>query len=86
MPYAEEPWRGFRTTRYKYTVKGNPQRGAEPWQLFDLQADPYEQENRIDDEETAARLHGLLRARLVATGDDYALSGAFGHPPLNLPP
>lgn len=82
-PFSQETWRGFRTERYKYTVKGGP-RGGEPWQLFDLEADPYEQDNLLADpdpaaEQVAGDLHGHLRARLVETGDTYALKPAFGH-------
>jgi arylsulfatase A-like enzyme len=82
MPYHEETWRAFRTERYKYTVKGGHSEGGEPWQLFDLREDPYEQENLIDDpeyEDMARNLHGHLREELVRTDDDYALEAAFGH-------
>jgi len=81
MPYDDAPWRGIRTERYKYTVRGGP-RAGEPWQLFDLERDPYERENLVDDpdhEATARELHGLLRERLVATDDLYRLRPAFGH-------
>lgn len=87
MPYAEETWRAFRTERYKYAVLGRPREGGEPWQLFDLLEDPYEQENLVDDpahEAVARRLHGHLRAALVDTDDDYALAPAFGHDPLHV--
>jgi arylsulfatase A-like enzyme len=81
--FAEETWRGFRTERYKYTVKGGAT-GGEPWQLFDLESDPYEQENLLDDPDAAAErvageLHGHLRVRLDETGDTYGLKPAFGH-------
>jgi arylsulfatase A-like enzyme len=88
MPYHDETWRAFRTERYKYTVKGDPSRGGEPWQLFDLETDPYEQHNLLDDPEatdTARDLHGKLRAALNEYGDDYALEPAFGHEALNTP-
>lgn len=58
---------------------------GEPWQLFDLRADPYEQRNVVADsdyEAVAAELHGLLRDRLVETEDDFVFAGAFGHDPL----
>jgi arylsulfatase A-like enzyme len=75
MPYADETWRGFRTERYKYTVNG-----GEPWQLFDLEADPYEQENLLGNrEDLATRMHGLLRDALVEYDDGYSLAPAFGH-------
>jgi arylsulfatase A-like enzyme len=81
LPFHDEPWRGFRTERYKYTVKGGPE-GMSPWQLFDLDADPHEQENLVDDPEyeaVARDLHGNLRRRLVQTGDTVGLRPAFGH-------
>jgi arylsulfatase A-like enzyme len=79
--FAETPWRGFRTERYKYTVKGGPT-GAEPWQLFDLRDDPYEQHNLVDDadfEDVASRLHGHLREQLADSTDTFRLAPAFGH-------
>jgi arylsulfatase A-like enzyme len=90
MAYAEETWRGFRTERYKYTVKGDSAAGAEPWQLFDLRADPYEEANLLAggvgaDADLAAELHGHLREALAESGDDYALAPAFGHAGLNAP-
>jgi arylsulfatase A-like enzyme len=81
MPYAEDTWRAFRTERYKYTVLEDGDR-AEPWQLFDLAEDPYEQANVIEDPaygDVAAEMHGHLREALVELGDDYALEAAFGH-------
>ena len=83
-----EPWRAFVTEQHKYVVKGG-EAGGEPWLLFDLDEDPYEQENLIDDfnaESVARDLHGLLRDRIAATGDDYVLAPAFGHQGLNRPP
>lgn len=85
IPFNRETWRGFRTRRYKYTVKGGPQ-GGEPWQLFDLQADRYETENLIEDPDyraTAGKLHGHLRDRIDATNDDFGLKPAFGHDGIN---
>jgi hypothetical protein len=67
-------------------VRGGREGGA-PWQLFDLDEDPYEQENLIDDpgsEAIAERLHGHLRDRLVETDDDYILQPAYGYDGLNL--
>jgi arylsulfatase A-like enzyme len=78
--WYDEIWRAFVTERYKYTVRGGAE-GAAPWQLFDLEADPYEQENLIDDpdhEEVARELHGHLRERAVETGDPVIIQPAFG--------
>jgi len=38
-------WRGIRGERYKLVVRDE----NEPWLLFDLQSDPSEQRNLIDD-------------------------------------
>lgn len=88
MPYHDEQWRGFRTERYKYVVKGPHAEGAEPWQLFDLAEDPYEEHNLIDDPDhagVARDLHGALRDALRRYSDDFALDPAFGYEGLNLP-
>ena len=80
-PYNDETWRAYRTVDYKYVVKGGI-RGGEPWQLFDLAADPYERRNLVDDPayaNVATRMHGLLLATLERTADDYRLKPAFGH-------
>jgi len=91
LPYAEEisfneeTWRGFRTRRYKYAVKGGP-KGGDPWLLFDLNKDPYETENLVDNpdyQSEAQRLHGHLREYIDATDDDYGLKPAFGHDGIN---
>lgn len=85
QPFYDEVWRGFRSRRYKYTVKGD-KNGAQPWQLFDLQIDPYEMANLVDDEahqETAAQHHAWLRARMQETVDPLALAAAFGQPAWN---
>ncbi|WP_010612219.1 sulfatase/phosphatase domain-containing protein, partial [Halococcus hamelinensis] len=95
MPYHDETWRGFRSERYKYTVKGydNMNPGAftewgEPWQLYDLEEDPYEQNNLIDDPDSrdiAQEMHGRLRNAFIEYEDDYALDAAFGYDELNTP-
>ncbi|MCP8939104.1 sulfatase [Alsobacter sp. SYSU M60028] len=80
--YFDRTWRGVRTARHKYVTLGD-RTGARPWLLFDLEADPYELRNLVDDAgsaELAARMHGLLVAVLDETEDDYALAPAFGHP------
>jgi len=81
-PFYDITWRGFRTQRHKYTVRGGAT-GGEPWQLFDLQKDPYELRNLVGDPDSravAAELHGFLRAALASTDDDYTLRPAYGHP------
>lgn len=83
--YYDETWRGIRTRRHKYTVIGD-RSGARPWQLFDLQADPFEMRNLVEQTGAApiaADLHSRLAALLTETGDDYALGPAFGVPGQN---
>lgn len=85
MPFHDETWRGLRTRQAKYTVLGDAH-GGEPWQFFDLERDPYEMHNAIDDPEykdEVARHHELLRARLVETHDHYVLKPAYGCPGIN---
>ena len=86
--YYDETWRGVRTERYKYTVIGD-RTGARPWGLFDLEADPFEARNLIDDplnSELAGDMHRRLVRLLDAVGDDYALAPAFGMPARNAVP
>jgi len=66
FPYEQ---RMLRTDRYK--LVRNQHDTAE---LYDLEADPHEVTNRIDDPaygDVAARLHRRLRERLAAADDDY---------------
>jgi arylsulfatase A-like enzyme len=80
VPFYDEVWRGFRSRRYKYTVRGD-KFGAKPWQLFDLEADPWEMRNLIDDEAhrtTATQHHHWLRQRMEETLDPLALAPAYG--------
>lgn len=84
--YHDRYWRGFRTERYKYTVIGDATDGGNPWQFFDLQDDPYEMNNLIDDpaaREDIMRLHRLMRQRMIDTGDHYVLADAWGIDGLN---
>jgi arylsulfatase A-like enzyme len=83
--YHAETWRGIRTRRFKYTVIGDAH-GGKPWQFFDLEVDPYELTNAIDDPKYADevhRHHELLRERLAETYDHYVLAPAYGLPGLN---
>lgn len=80
MPYYEQTWRAFRSQRFKYVVLGD-MTGAEPWQFFDLQSDPYELKNLVNDPAWSAEVahhHRLLRQRLQTTGDFYPLKPAWG--------
>jgi arylsulfatase A-like enzyme len=86
MPFYHEPYRGFRSRRYKYTVKFAGQTGLQPWQFFDLESDPGELTNLIEDASSSqaiAEHHGWLRQRMIDTGDDEWLAAAFGHEEIN---
>jgi arylsulfatase A-like enzyme len=86
--YYDETWRGIRTRTHKYLIKGD-RRGALPWLLFDLEADPYEMTNmlgRPGSEEIAADLHAALLRLLDAAGDDFAVAEAHGWPARNAVP
>ena len=52
-------WHGIRGERYKFVVRDDD----EPWLLFDLQADPEEQRNLIDDPSSVG-LRDELMSRL----------------------
>jgi arylsulfatase A-like enzyme len=85
LPFHDETWRGIRTRTAKYTVLGDAH-GGKPWQFFDLEKDPYELENLVDDPAYAdqvAHHHQLLRTRLEETYDHYVLAPAFGQPGVN---
>jgi arylsulfatase A-like enzyme len=85
LPFHDETWRGIRTRTAKYTVLGDAH-GGKPWQFFDLEKDPYELENLVDDPAYAdqvAHHHELLRTRLEETYDHYVLAPAFGQPGVN---
>jgi arylsulfatase A-like enzyme len=84
--YHERTWRAFRSERFKYTVVGDIN-GAHPWHFFDLENDPHEMKNLVDDPDWAdevKRHHQLLRDEMVRTEDDYVLAAAFGIEGLNL--
>jgi arylsulfatase A-like enzyme len=78
--FYDEVWRGFRTQRYKYTVVGDNM-GGKPWQFFDLENDPGEMNNLVDDPNYRDRvtlLHRLLCERMIETEDHFVLLPAFG--------
>mgnify|MGYP006278902327 CR=1 FL=1 len=88
-PFHELAWRAFRGRRWKYSVLGERNEPARPWQLFDLGEDPHEMRNLIEDpayRERAAACHRLLRERMAETDDHYILGAAYGCEGLNVWP
>jgi len=70
-PMTEVPagWRGVRTKRYTYARFRD-----KPWVLFDLQKDPYEMNNLVDDPAQAglvAKLDTLLQKEMERAGDSW---------------
>jgi len=85
-PFYDETWRAFRSRRFMYTVLGD-KNGARPWQFFDLEADPWQLNNLVDDpasREELTRHHRALRDEIAAGDDLFALEPAFGMPGINL--
>lgn len=86
MVFHQEVWRAFRTERFKYTVKGD-KFGGKPWQFFDLQSDPYEMNNLIEDpawEAQITRHHRKLSEQIKISGDPFVLLPAFGVEGVNI--
>lgn len=74
-------YRAFRSERSLYAVLGEGP-GAEPWFLLDLQTDPTETNNVLQDpayQDIAAQHHGWLREELIRTEDHFRLKPAFGY-------
>ena len=85
MAFYDWVWRGFRSARYKYTVRGD-NHGGRPWQFFDLAEDPWEQRNLLDNTACRGEIirhHDLLMNRMKETGDHFVLLPAFGRAGLN---
>lgn len=83
--WHQRQWRAFRSRRYKYAVIGGPS-GAVPWRFFDLDEDPHELHNLINEPALASEIrrhHGWLRDDLIRTVDHYVLKPALGWPGLN---
>jgi arylsulfatase A-like enzyme len=83
--FSDGPYRGFRSERYCYTVRGGAD-GMVPWQFHDLREDPYQLQDRLHDPALAAEVaqhHRWLRARMIETGDYGFLAAAHGEPALN---
>ncbi|NQU09988.1 sulfatase-like hydrolase/transferase [bacterium] len=87
VTFWKRVWRAWRTAAAKYVVFGSGATGGlQPYQFFDLQADPHELHNLIAAPEHQARIaehHRWLRARMAETGDHEWLAAAYGEPALN---
>ncbi len=87
MPLHGMPYRGFVSGRYKYTViGGKAQHGMQPWHFFDLETDPCELNNLIDDPDSQPLIkqhHQWLYERMKETGDHAWLAANYGMPTLN---
>ncbi len=62
-------WRGVRTRRYMYATYRD-----RPWVLYDLEEDPYEQNNLVKDRAAASLLsemEGRVNSWMMATGDSW---------------
>ncbi len=66
---TEDGWRGVRTDRYMYA-----RFRTKPWVLYDLQKDPFELKNLVDDPAAAPVLKNMearLSAWMQKTGDSW---------------
>jgi arylsulfatase A-like enzyme len=66
---TEDAWRGVRTHRYMYA-----RFESKPWVLYDLEKDPYEMHNLVDDPASAGLLkemEGRLDGWMRRTGDSW---------------
>jgi arylsulfatase A-like enzyme len=66
---TEDAWRGVRTHRYMYA-----RFETKPWVLYDIEKDPYEMHNLVDDPGSQAlvkEMEGRLSAWMKRTGDSW---------------
>lgn len=80
--FYRRAFRGFRTRRWKYTVlyEEDDLENPTPWQLFDLENDPIEQHNLIDDpahRETRNDLHAKLQQLMRDANDSLDLPAVY---------
>jgi arylsulfatase A-like enzyme len=72
MPYAYVPWPGWRALRSARHMYARTQDG--PWLLYDMDGDPWEMRNRVDDAASAgsvAEMDAALSRRMADVGDDW---------------
>jgi len=63
---TKDAWRGVRTHRYMYA-----RFESQPWLLYDLEKDPDEMHNLVDDAALVAEMDGRLAAWMKRTGDSW---------------
>lgn len=79
-PFHLVTWRGVRTKRYKYTLKGDHIKN-QVWHFFDLQEDPHELNNLAKSKEhrlEMKRHHQLLCDLIKETGDHFPVVPMLG--------
>jgi arylsulfatase A-like enzyme len=78
--YHDKMWRAVRSKRHKYVVLGN-NRECAPWRFFDLEHDPEEQVNQLDNPDYAEEIkrhHRFMAAEMLRTKDIFMLPPLFG--------
>ncbi|MEM6820636.1 MAG: sulfatase/phosphatase domain-containing protein [Verrucomicrobiota bacterium] len=78
--YNERFWRAIVTGRFKYGVYGGTKKGGTPWLLFDLENDPDELDNLINEpnyQNVAKECHQKLRQLLFDSDDFFVLAPAY---------
>lgn len=74
--YSPDNWRAIISGSYKYVARG-PSNDAKAWQLFDIQNDPYEMNNLINNasyKSIAEDFDAQLRNMIIETEDDYTIN------------
>ena len=64
---TEDGWRGVRTHRYMYA-----RFESKPWVLYDLEKDPYEMKNLVDDAGLVKEMDRRVDAWMKRTGDSWS--------------
>ncbi len=79
MQYAYVPWPGWRALRTRQYMYARTK--DKPWFLFDLQNDPWEKRNLVDDPESRTRVQEFderLTSVMRETGDSWDIKAASG--------
>ena len=77
MPYGYVPWPGWRAVRTREHLYAAA--NGEPWLLYDLRDDPWQQRNLVKESPRLAREHDeRLRAVMHETGDSWDIATTAG--------